>query len=95
MFKAAENFQTNQDQPSRENFSGVGDVADLVESSETSKGFQFDLGEVESKYIGETEKNLNQVFEKGETVSTSLLFDEADALFEDRTSSDSGEEDKH
>ncbi len=34
-----------------------------------------------SKYIGETEKNLNQVFDAAEDGGVLLLFDEADALF--------------
>ena len=34
-----------------------------------------------SKYIGETEKNLKQVFDAAETGGILLLFDEADALF--------------
>ena len=34
-----------------------------------------------SKYIGETEKNLKQVFDAAEEGGVLLLFDEADALF--------------
>ena len=34
-----------------------------------------------SKYIGETEKNLRQVFDAAEEGGVLLLFDEADALF--------------
>ena len=34
-----------------------------------------------SKYIGETEKNLRQVFDAAEEGGALLLFDEADALF--------------
>jgi len=34
-----------------------------------------------SKYIGETEKNLKQVFDAAEEGGVVLLFDEADALF--------------
>jgi len=36
---------------------------------------------VVSKYIGETEKNLKQVFDAAEEGGVLLLFDEADALF--------------
>ena len=38
-----------------------------------------------SKYIGETEKNLRQVFDAAETGGAILLFDEADALFGKRS----------
>jgi SpoVK/Ycf46/Vps4 family AAA+-type ATPase len=36
---------------------------------------------VVSKYIGETEKNLNRLFSEAETSNAILFFDEADALF--------------
>ncbi len=38
-----------------------------------------------SKYIGETEKNLKQVFDGAEEGGVLLLFDEADALFGKRS----------
>lgn len=44
-----------------------------------------DLSRVVSKWIGETEKNLAEVFEAAERSRTVLLFDEADALFGKRT----------
>jgi hypothetical protein len=40
-----------------------------------------DLSRVISKYIGETERNLSQIFDAAEKGSAILLFDEADALF--------------
>jgi predicted nucleic acid-binding protein len=43
--------------------------------------YRIDLSAVVSKYIGETEKNLRQVFDAAETGGALLLFDEADALF--------------
>lgn len=43
--------------------------------------YRIDLSAVVSKYIGETEKNLKQVFDAAETGGVLLLFDEADALF--------------
>jgi SpoVK/Ycf46/Vps4 family AAA+-type ATPase len=36
---------------------------------------------VVSQYIGETEKNLNDVFDKAEASGAILFFDQADALF--------------
>ena len=46
---------------------------------------QIDLSCVVSKYIGETEKNLGQIFREAELCQTVLFFDEADALFGKRT----------
>jgi len=47
--------------------------------------YRIDLSAVVSKYIGETEKNLRQVFDEAENSGAVLLFDEADALFGKRT----------
>jgi SpoVK/Ycf46/Vps4 family AAA+-type ATPase len=44
-----------------------------------------DLSAVISKYIGETEKNLDRVFSDAEAGNAMLFFDEADALFGSRT----------
>ena len=44
-----------------------------------------DLATLVSKYIGETAKNLKQVFERAARSDVVLLFDEADALFTSRT----------
>lgn len=43
--------------------------------------FQVDLSAVVSQYIGETEKNLNDVFDKAEAAGAILFFDQTDALF--------------
>ncbi|HJS66478.1 MAG TPA: ATP-binding protein [Nitrospiraceae bacterium] len=43
--------------------------------------FRVDVSAVVSQYIGETEKNLNDVFDKAEAGGAILFFDEADALF--------------
>jgi hypothetical protein len=40
-----------------------------------------DLGEVVSKYIGETEKHLGRLFDRARDAGAVLFFDEADALF--------------
>ncbi len=47
--------------------------------------YRIDLSAVVSKYIGETEKNLKQVFDAAEESGSVLLFDEADALFGKRS----------
>jgi hypothetical protein len=46
---------------------------------------KIDLSGVVSKYIGETEKNLQRVFAAAENASAILFFDEADALFGKRS----------
>jgi hypothetical protein len=47
--------------------------------------YRIDLSAVVSKYIGETERNLAQVFGAAEEASAILFFDEADALFGKRS----------
>jgi len=47
--------------------------------------FQVDLSTVVDKYIGETEKNLEKVFEQAESLNAVLFFDEADSLFGSRS----------
>jgi AAA+ superfamily predicted ATPase len=47
--------------------------------------YKIDLSQVVSKYIGETEKNLNQIFTAATNANAILLFDEADALFGKRS----------
>jgi SpoVK/Ycf46/Vps4 family AAA+-type ATPase len=46
---------------------------------------KIDLSSVGSKYIGETEKNLNSIFKEAEKSGSILFFDEADALFGKRS----------
>lgn len=43
--------------------------------------YKVDLAAVVSKYVGETEKNLSQIFDQAEDSNAMLFFDEADALF--------------
>jgi hypothetical protein len=47
--------------------------------------YRVDLAQVVNKYIGETEKRLAQVFDECERANVMVLFDEADALFGQRT----------
>jgi SpoVK/Ycf46/Vps4 family AAA+-type ATPase len=46
---------------------------------------RIDLSAVVSKYIGETEKNLDALFQRAEAEQWVLFFDEADALFGKRS----------
>jgi SpoVK/Ycf46/Vps4 family AAA+-type ATPase len=47
--------------------------------------FRVDLSAVVSKFIGETEKNLDRAFAAAEEQDAILFFDEADALFGKRS----------
>ncbi len=47
--------------------------------------YKIDLSQMVSKYIGETEKNLDRVFAAAWSASAILFFDEADALFGKRS----------
>jgi len=48
--------------------------------------YEVDLSQVVSKWLGETEKNLSDVFDAAEPGHVVLLFNEADSLFGKRTS---------
>lgn len=47
--------------------------------------YQVDLSSIVDKYIGETEKNLERVFQAAEALDVVLFFDEADSLFGKRS----------
>ncbi len=47
--------------------------------------FKIDLSGIVSKYVGETEKNLERIFSQARHANAILLFDEADALFGKRS----------
>ena len=47
--------------------------------------YKIDLATVVSKYIGETEKNLDRIFEEAQDSNAILFFDEADAIFGKRS----------
>jgi SpoVK/Ycf46/Vps4 family AAA+-type ATPase len=46
---------------------------------------RIDLSAVVSRYIGQTEKNLDRIFDNARSANAILFFDEADALFGKRT----------
>ena len=47
--------------------------------------YKIDLSQVISKYIGETEKNLHEIFREAKLSGSILFFDESDALFGKRS----------
>lgn len=67
--------------------SGTGKTltASLLGKQFEKEVYRIDLSQIVSKYIGETEKNLESVFRKAESKNWILFFDEADALFGKRT----------
>lgn len=54
--------------------------------------YQVDLSHVMDKYIGETEKHLEEIFTFAERVRPVLFFDEADALFGKRSQTAEGKD---
>ncbi len=71
-------------------FAGIRDAgqslaAEAIAYQLSAPLYRIDLAAVVSKYIGETEKNLNRIFDSAEIQDAVLFFDEADALFGKRT----------
>jgi AAA+ superfamily predicted ATPase len=60
-------------------------VAGIIARELALELYQIDLSRIVSKYVGETEKNLSEVFEGADWGNVLLLFDEADSLFSKRT----------
>jgi SpoVK/Ycf46/Vps4 family AAA+-type ATPase len=60
-------------------------VAGLIARELGLELYRVDLAKVMSKWIGETEKHLGELFDAAEDGRIMLLFDEADSLFAKRT----------
>jgi len=69
-------------------------TASLLGKSSGLDVYRIDLSMIVSKYIGETEKNLANIFDQAENKNWILFFDEADALFGKRTTA-SNSNDRH
>ncbi len=69
-------------------------TATLLGKQNAMDVYRVDLSMIVSKYIGETEKNLAKIFDKAEHQHWILFFDEADALFGQRTEAQSSN-DRH
>lgn len=67
--------------------SGTGKTmaADIIAGELGQDLYKVDLSMLVSKYIGETEKNLNRIFTEAATSNAILFFDEADAIFGKRS----------
>jgi len=64
-------------------------TATLIGANAGLDVYRIDLSMVVSKYIGETEKNLCNIFDQARNKNWILFFDEADALFGKRTQTSS------
>jgi len=64
-------------------------TASLLGKTSGRDVYKVDLSMIVSKYIGETEKNLAKLFDTAQHKNWILFFDEADALFGKRTSTNS------
>ena len=62
-------------------------TASLMGKSTGKDVYKIDISMISSKWIGETEKNLANIFDTAETKDWILFFDEADSIFGKRTSS--------
>ena len=65
--------------------SGKTNAAEVVARDLGQDLYRVDPNKIVSKYIGETEKNLNRLFNAAESAGAILFFDEADALFGKRS----------
>jgi AAA+ superfamily predicted ATPase len=60
-------------------------AAEVIAGALGRRLWRIDLSQMVSKYIGETEKNLDRVFRAADSAEAVLFFDEADALFGKRS----------
>ena len=60
-------------------------VPSILSSLYKKEIYRIDLSQLASQYIGETEKNLDEIFQTAQQNDWILFFDEADTLFGKRT----------
>jgi hypothetical protein len=60
-------------------------AAEVIASDLGLELYKIDLSTIVSKYIGETEKNLERIFNEARSSNAILFFDEADAIFGKRS----------
>ena len=60
-------------------------AAEVIANELSLDLYKIDLSTVISKYIGETEKNLEKIFNEAESSNAILFFDEADSIFGKRS----------
>jgi SpoVK/Ycf46/Vps4 family AAA+-type ATPase len=67
------------------NRTGKTSAAEVIAGDLKRDLYRVDLNKIVSKYIGETEKNLDRLFNAAESAGVVLFFDEAEALFGKRS----------
>jgi SpoVK/Ycf46/Vps4 family AAA+-type ATPase len=60
-------------------------AAEVIAAELSLDLYKIDLSTIISKYIGETEKNLERIFSEAQSSNAILFFDEADAIFGKRS----------
>jgi SpoVK/Ycf46/Vps4 family AAA+-type ATPase len=60
-------------------------AAETIANGAWQNAFNIELATVVNEYIGETEENLKAIFDEAEHTDAILVFDEADALFGERS----------
>jgi len=60
-------------------------AAEVITAELSLDLYKIDLSTIVSKYIGETEKNLERIFSEAQSSNAILFFDEADAIFGKRS----------
>ena len=60
-------------------------AANVISNALRTPLYRIDLSQVVDKYIGETEKRLEEIFSYAQNTNVILFFDEADAIFGKRT----------
>lgn len=88
--QAGRAFRNNLNRGVRSMFSGPSGTGKTLAARVLAAALQMDLYRVDlaavvNKYIGETERNLNEVFSRAEELDVILLLDEGDSLMTRRT----------
>ena len=60
-------------------------AAEIIANELSRDIHKIDLSSIVSKYIGETERNIDRIFGRAETNNAVLFFDAADSLFGKRS----------
>jgi len=59
-------------------------AAQVIANELAMELYKIDVSQIFDKYVGETEKNIRQIFEQARKSNSILFFDEADAIFNKR-----------
>lgn len=59
-------------------------AAQVIANELSMELYKIDVSQIFDKYVGETEKNIRQIFDQAKKSNSILFFDEADAIFNKR-----------